>query len=429
MIATALPFPTATLPHIATWGVAAIATAGVILRPWRVPEAAWALLGALVLVATGLLSPGDAGRAIAKGLDVYLFLAGMMVLAELARQEGVFDHVAALAVRLARGSAHRLFALVYAVGTVVTVLMSNDATAVVLTPAVYAAAKKAGVKPLPYLFACALIANAASFVLPISNPANLVIFGDRLPPLLQWLGQFLAPSILAIAGTYGVLRLLYRSELSAPVDSAIEVLPLSSGGRLALAGILGVAVALLAASAAGWPLGWPTLIASAIAASAVLASKRESPLGLLRPVAWGVLLLVAGLFVLVEGVAATGLADSLTRLLHVASAASAPATAWSAGFAIALVSNLVNNLPAGLVAGAVVAAADVPEFTRSAIAIGIDLGPNLSVTGSLATILWLIAIRREGENVTAFEFLRVGLVVMPLTLLLALGALMLQHAL
>ena len=118
-----------------------------------------------------------------KGLDVYLFLTGMMLFAELARQEGLFDWLASLAVSSAKGSPRRLFLLVYAVGTIVTVFLSNDATAVVLTPAVYAATRAAGAKPLPYLFICAYIANAASFVLPISNPANLVIFGARMPSL------------------------------------------------------------------------------------------------------------------------------------------------------------------------------------------------------------------------------------------------------
>jgi len=162
-----------------TWGIAALATGGVIIRPWRLPEAVWAVLGAGALVGFGLLSWSDALAGVRKGLDVYLFLTGMMLLAELARAEGLFDWLAAVAVALARGSPQRLFALVYAVGTVVTVLLSNDATAVVLTPAVYAATRAAGAPPLPYLFVCVFIANAASFTLPISNPANLVVFGDQ----------------------------------------------------------------------------------------------------------------------------------------------------------------------------------------------------------------------------------------------------------
>ena len=162
-----------------TWGTAALATAGVIVRPFGWPEAVWAVAGALVLVATGLLPVADALKGIGKGTDVYLFLTGMMLLSEVARQEGLFDWLAAVATKRANGSPQRLFLLIYLVGTVVTVFLSNDAAAVVLTPAVAAAVKTAKAKdPLTYLFICAFIANAASFVLPISNPANLVIYGS-----------------------------------------------------------------------------------------------------------------------------------------------------------------------------------------------------------------------------------------------------------
>ncbi|MGH2842420.1 MAG: SLC13 family permease, partial [Solirubrobacteraceae bacterium] len=102
----------------ATWGIAALATGGVILRPWRLPEAIWAVTGAALLVLAGLLSLSDALRGIAKGTDVYLFLIGMMLLAEVARHEGLFDWLAARAANLARGSAVRLFTLIYLVGTV-----------------------------------------------------------------------------------------------------------------------------------------------------------------------------------------------------------------------------------------------------------------------------------------------------------------------
>ena len=136
-----------------------------------------------------LLPWHDALAAIGKGTDVYLFLTGMMLLAELARREGLFDWLAVYAAEAAKGSPARLFSLVYIVGIAVTSFLSNDATAVVLTPAVYAAAKAAEAKPLPYLFICALIANAASFVLPISNPANLVIYNNHMPRFSRGFGN------------------------------------------------------------------------------------------------------------------------------------------------------------------------------------------------------------------------------------------------
>ena len=162
--------------------------AGVLFRPGDWPEAVWACAGAFLLVIAGLLPLSQAGSAVAKGTDVYLFLTGMMLLSELARREGVFDWLAMHAVAAAaKGSEVRLFGLVYLVGIVVTIFLSNDATAVVLTPAVYAAVQKARTRALPYLLICAFIANAASFVLPISNPANLVVYGRNIPPLIPWL--------------------------------------------------------------------------------------------------------------------------------------------------------------------------------------------------------------------------------------------------
>jgi arsenical pump membrane protein len=409
---------------VAAWGIAAVATAGVIARPLRWPEAIWAVAGAVLLVAFGLLPWADALSGIRKGLDVYCFLAGMMLIAEVARQEGVFDWLAALAVALARGSPQRLFALVYAVGTVVTVLLSNDATAVVLTPAVYAATRAAGATPLPYLFICAFIANAASFVLPISNPANLVVFAGRMPHLAAWLGQFALPSVIAIAVTYLALRLMLRRALAAERIAATSSRPpLGHGGRLTMAGIGAVAVVLLCCSAFDVQLGLPTLVSGAVTTAIVLALNCQSPWPVLKGVSWGVLPLVAGLFVLVEALDHTGVIAALSGLVHAEVARSGTASAWSAGFVVALASNLMNNLPVGLIAGSVVAADQLPSHVTGALLIGVDLGPNLSVTGSLATILWLVVLRREGLHVGTWHFLRLGVVVMPPALVLAILAL------
>ncbi len=409
-----------------TWGIAGLATAGVIVRPFAWPEWVWALGGAGLLVALGLLSPAEALAGAARGTDVYLFLTGMMLLSELARQVGLFDWLAARAVLLARGSATRLFALVFGVGTVVTVFLSNDATAVVLTPAVAAAARAARAEDrLPYLLACAFVANAASFVLPISNPANLVIYGSHMPPLLHWLPRYALPSALSIAATYGVLRWTQRHRLRQPVSAAIDIPVLSAAGRLAALGIAGMAIALLACSGLGLRLGLPTFGAGVATAILVLPRAECRPLDVLRGISWGVLPLVAGLFVLVEALARTAVTTALAGLLRGLVQHSAALAAWAAGTALALGCNLLNNLPAGLLAGRVAGSDQVPDQVRSAVLIGIDLGPNLSVTGSLATILWLAALRREGERVGAWRFLGLGALVMPPALLLALaGALM-----
>lgn len=404
------------------WCITAVATAGVILRPWRVPEYIWALGGALILVISGLVPVTLALSAVTKGDDVYLFLIGMMLLAEMARREGLFDWLATLAARHARGSSQRLFDLVFGVGTLVTVFLSNDATAVVLTPAVYAATRAAKADPLPYLFICAFIANAASFVLPISNPANLVIFGRHMPPLLDWLAQFSLPSLAAIVLTYGVLRLSQRKHLRQPLAEVSALGPLPMGARLTAAGIAVTAVLLLVVSALDQPLGLPTCIAGLLTVALVHVLQRRTPWAVFKGVSWAVLPLVAGLFVLVEALAMTGVIAELAKALEQWTQQAPAQATWGTGILVAIATNLMNNLPAGLIAGSVGQLASLPGQTTAALVVAVDLGPNLSITGSLATLLWLIAVRREGLHVSAWTFLKLGALVMPPALLGALAA-------
>jgi arsenical pump membrane protein len=142
----------------------------------------------------------------------------------------------------------------------------------------------------------------------------------------------------------------------------------------------------------------------------------------LREVSWSVIPLVAGLFVLVEALIDTGVIGMISGWLQATAQQSEPWAAWGTGLAVAIASNLANNLPVGLIAGSAVQDAHAAARVTSAALIGVDIGPNLSVTGSLATILWLTALRRDGHHVGAMKFLRVGAIVMPPALLLALAA-------
>ena len=380
-----------------------------IVRPWNLPEFIWAVAGAALLVLLHLLPWPAALAAAGKGIDVYFFLIGMMLLAEVARKEGLFDWLAAQAVRHSHGEAKRLFLIVYVVGTMVTVLLSNDATAVVLTPAVYAATRAAKVEPLPICsFAPSSPMRRASCcrspIRPTSSCSDRTCRRSRCGCSL-----FALPSVVAIVVTYLALRLTQRRALDAPVAEIGKISPLTFAGKLAAWGIVMTAVVLLAASALGSALGLPTFVAGAAVTMLVLLLGRQSPWPVLRDISWSVLPLVAGLFILVEGLNRTGVLPALAGVLKRGAAVSPQVTAWIAGVVAAIASNLVNNLPVGLIAATTRQAAQVPAEVTGAILIGVDLGPNLSVTGSLATILWLIALRREGEHVGALRFLGLGL--------------------
>ena len=391
-----------------------------LIRPRGIAEAWWIGGGALLLVLTRLLPLAAATHAIREGLDVYLFLIGMMLLAETARYEGVFDWVAGIAVGHARGSAGRLFLLIYLAGTVVTIFLSNDATAVVLTPAVLAVIRRAKAPPWPYLLVCALIDNAASFVLPISNPANLVIFGARMPPLPDWLRFFLVPSVASILATYLISHFLFRRELTHNTEYSSQAISLTGAGKAALAGIAISSVILLIASGLGWQLGAPTCAVGSLAVLLTSLRDRRAALTVVRGVSWSIVPLVAGLFMIVEALNRSGLLEIAERGLRGAAALPPLAGKLTAGFAVALLSNGMNNLPVGLASGSALRHAHLSGAMQHAVLIGVDLGPNLSVTGSLATILWLIALRREAVEITAWEFLKAGMIAMPIALLVSL---------
>lgn len=403
----------------AVWLVSLSAIALVLIRPKGWPEAIWAIVGAVLLVVAGLISPVDAVRAAAKGTDVYLFLTGMMIISELARRAGVFDWLAAHAVRASNGSPSRLFVLIYLVGIVVTVFLSNDATAVVLTPAVLAAVRAAGADPLPYLLICAFIANAASFVLPISNPANLVVYDGAMPPLRTWLTTFGLSSLASIVITYLVLRQVAAKYLHKSVKTGLQDVPLGPEGRLTLYGIGFLAIVLMLASALNRDLGAPACAVGVLVAFVIGLRDRNIWKDVVAGVTWSVIPLVAGLFIIVQALDGAGaLREAATALSQMKDWQPAAAK-LTCSFGIAFISNLMNNLPSGLITAAAVKSAHIVGGLRDAALVGVDLGPNLSITGSLATILWLIAIRREGLDITFWDFLKCGAIVMPPALLAA----------
>ena len=390
-----------------------------LVRPWHMREVIPVGIAAALLVAIGAVSVRAAWSAIVGGYDVYFFLAGMMLLAEIARQRGLFDWLAARAVAAARGSRPRLFAIVYVVGAFVTIFFSNDATAVVLTPAVAAAVARARVAPLPHLFACAFIANAASFVLPISNPANLVIYGTKLPTLLAWIVPFALPSLAAIVVTFAVIRFLSRVDLRGEMADSQTPPRLDVAQKRTAIAIAFAASALVLASCLGWPVGLVTFACGA--AALVLSVLGDVRLGarMLSGIDVPILGLVAGLFVLVDALTASGalhLAEGFfDSLVHLPRVLANLAGATSVG----VLSNVANNLPVGLAMRAAAASLHGHDtFVRAGV-IGVDLGPNLSVTGSLATILWMNALRRANVPMDAWMFVRIGLVAMPLALLAA----------
>jgi arsenical pump membrane protein len=405
---------------IAAAAVFLAAITAMLARPWRTPEWLWPCAGAAVMIAGGLLLPQRAVSAAADGRDVYLFLAGMIGLAELARTSGIFESAAgALARSPLAATPARGFTAVYAAGVVVTAFLSNDGTIVLLTPAALAFARRTANDPIPLLFACALVANAASFIFPFSNPANLVIF-RQLPSLRSWLTLFALPSAAAIAATYAAMRAVFSSSLRtqpAPHDERAAPPESNAAARAAAWAIAISVLALVLAAVFGYPLGRVAFAAAAVSGIAVAAVDPARAVRALREGPWTIIPLVAGLFVMTAGLDQTGVLAYARTFFSFCSRLSPIAGNLTAGTAAALIGNALNNLPVATMARYALPPA---AHVAAATAVGVDVGPNLTLAGSLATLLWLMSLRREGIAVTPGAFLRVGIPVALPALLLAL---------
>jgi len=384
-----------------------------LARPNRVPDWAPTLGGGLMLVLVGVLPPAEALDELAASWNLFLFLLGLGLSAASADRAGVFRAAAEAAARLGRGSQTRLFVSLYAAGVVTTAVLSNDATALLLTPVAFAVTTRLGLDPRPYAFACALVANAASFVLPVSNPANLLVLSRAPLPLGAFLARLLLPSVLAITLTLAGLLVVFRKELAAPFE-----LPSNAPGRLhrrtaiSLGGLAGLTVLYLVASALGWPLG---AVATAGAMLLVLLDVLVAgwqPRALLHGVPWTLFPLLAGLLLLVGGTERIDFVAPFVRWLE-ASAGFGVAGLPVASLGMAALANVLNNLPAALVAASALGSLS-PGIERSdlaaAVIVGVNLGPNLTTIGSLATMLWLMLVQRSGLEVSALMYFRVGVV-------------------
>jgi arsenical pump membrane protein len=388
--------------------IATLTIIAVIVRPFRINEAWWAAAGALALLIVGAITPPAALVALGRGIDVYLFLIGMTGLAEFARIGGLFTWVAALTVSTARSSRLRLLAVVYVAGIVTTVFLSNDATIVVLTPAVIDALRRVEAPPAAYVIACALVANAASFVLPISNPSNLLVFAGAMPALGVWLAAFGLASLAALGVTFAVLAWWFRRDLTGSWPAGEEAAAAARPRTLTIVVLVAAALVIVGTSARQGPLGTATFACAAVAWLITAVRRRDEAVTMVRGIAWPVVALTASLFVLVGAVSAHGGLVATRDLLARCASIATPWGAAAGAFAVAAASNVANNLPIGLILGEALPHAHLPAHVAHAALVGVNLGPNATVNGSLATLLWLRIVRKADIPVSAVQFALVG---------------------
>ena len=402
------------MPDALALTLALVVLAGTLAA--AVSEASWAseavvaVVGAALLVVLGALSPSQAWDALGDLAPTAAFLAALLVLAEACRRAGMFDALGTWLAAGSRGSPSRLLALVFGVAAAVTAVLSLDATVLLLTPVVLATALRLRTAPRPHVYASAHLANSASLLLPVSNLTNLLAFHASGLSFARFAALMAAPWAGVIAVEWAVLRRTFRADLRRKgrprPPMRREPLPRFAVAVLALT-LAGFCLSSLAGIEPLWV---------AVAGAVVLSLRvRATPVEVVRAASPEFVAFVLALGVIVAAAAVNGLTDAVEALLP--SGEALPQLLLTAAVA-AVLANLVNNLPATLVLVPVAAAAG-GEGAVLAVLVGVNVGPNLTYTGSLATLLWRRVLRGEDEGTSLPEFVRLGALTVPAGVIVA----------
>jgi arsenical pump membrane protein len=390
-----------------------------VIRPRDWPEAVAAVPAAILVTATGAIPARDALAEARRLGPVIGFLAAVLVLAQLCADEGLFRAVGAWMARASGGRPRRLLAQVFAVAAVTTAVLSLDATVVLLTPVIFATAARLDARARPHVYACTHLANSASLLLPVSNLTNLLAFAASGLAF----GRFAALMALPWLAAIGVEYVVFRRFFAADLDAGPQPSPARSGGEpgvpvFTLAVVAATLAGFAVASAAGVNPAWAAFAGTVVLAGRALGQRRTTPLKLGRAADVPFLVFVAGLGIVVAAVTRNGLGGALRPLLPAGT--SLPALLAIAALA-AVLANLINNLPAVLVLLPLAAPSGAGAVL--AVLLGVNIGPNLTYTGSLATLLWRRVLSQHGSGPSLGEFTRLGLLTVPAGLVLAVLAL------
>jgi arsenical pump membrane protein len=397
----------------------AIVLGGTVVRPRGIPEWAVAVPAALLALAAGGVSWPHARAELSSLGPVVGFLAAVLALAAGCADEGLFAALGARLAGRARGGPVRLLGAVFVLASLTTAVLSLDTTVVLLTPVVVAMATRAGVSVRPSAYACATLANASSLLLPVANLTNLLALAVLPITFVRFAGLMLLPWLVVIGLTWLGYRVVFRADLVGaprPDDGVIPRVP-TYAAAIVLLTLVGFVVSSLGGAAPVW-----AAVAGAVALAVPrLLRRRVGVVGVLRSAAPGFCLFVLALGVVVRAVSDHGLGSWLP---HVVPRGSSYVDLLAVAAVGAVAANVVNNLPATLLLLPVTVASGPAAVL--ALLIGVNVGPNLTYPGSLATLLWRRVVAGVSDVPRAGEFTWLGVLTVPPSLVAGCAALWLS---
>jgi arsenical pump membrane protein len=404
----------------ATIGIFVLTLFLMLKKPWGLHEAWATIIGAALMLSAGTLTWAQAGQKVVEGGDVLAFLLALMFLSALLDQAGFFEWCALTAIKAAKGNGQALFRNVFLVGAAVTAFLSLDTTAIILTPIVVSLVQKIKIEARPFLIACAFIANTASLLLPVSNLTNLLFQHAFNLSFFVFVAHMLVPQIVALVLNYLLFLLIFRKSLPQSFDDdtpeAASALHNPVFFKVSVATIALVTIGYFIGSLAHVPSYVVAFTGCAIMLVAGALLKQISWSKLFKRVSWELFPFIIGLFVVVAAVENLGLAhlaqEGLARMRP-----DSLLSNLAIGFGSGIGSNIVNNIPMALLAISVLQKAhSAGQSGLYAALIGCNLGPNITIAGSLATMLVISEARKGGEKIDGWQFFKTGALVTPVLL-------------
>ncbi len=365
-----------------------------------------ALLGAVLMVALGVMTPEQAYRAV--DYNTLVLLLGMMLISAYLYLAGFFDWAADEILKLARTPQLLLLYLIVTAGTL-SALLVNDTVCLMLTPLVVTVITCGRLPLLPYLLALATSANIGSVATLVGNPQNMIIGHMSHIPFLRFSASLLPAAAVGLAINYTIIRIGFRTTLRAAVIQRG-----STPSRSLDLKLLAVTVAVLAlvfiGFIAGFNLAWTALTGAAL----VMVLARRDTHETLKLVDWHLLIFFAALFVVVEGLTSTGMPDEIYGRLRGLFGSSRTSQAWSFAWFSVVGSNMFSNVPFVLVAGKWIGNFAHPELMWKVLALATTLAGNLTILGSVANII-VVESARQHIEISFWDYSKYGIPITVLT--------------
>jgi arsenical pump membrane protein len=383
-------------------------------RQWQVTPAMAAAVGVAAMLILGVVEEEQIWLSIGELWRPFVGVGSIMVTAAIAERVGLLERAAGVVELATRGPVWAAFGTVFVVAATVATLFNNDAAILVLTPMIVRLVRRRYPRrkdtlTVPFVFAVFGAAGVAPLV--ISNPINLVVASHAKISFNAYAQVMIPVAIAGLAVAFAALCLCFRKEIAdntaASGEESAPLGPMSAAEKYAA---VVIAVGLGTYPLMSWVGGPVWLVAFAGAAAGVQVCRRHKvcePAELFRAVEWDVLLFLLGVFVMAQGLRLSGLVGQLTTLY--AWPSSVAGQVGLIGTVSAVGSALLNNHPMAILNS--LAVSDIPKVEARhflAALIGGDLGPRLLPIGSLAGLLWLRTLARDGVEVRLRQFVRVG---------------------